>query len=204
MSTVQPNAGLTDNGHAYRDAIPSIAERYMIDEGIVRLLEKQLRTTCATGCEFEIAELGGKGSWSPGHVTGAPGADHSLRMRIDGLCSELAAMIRGIDSSATQALSADPHAAPVGSRLDLAAGESWWPASFGTPQASGEQAGVRFAFFPAHKRLLVQKGAHIEVFETGELAIKGVADEQVRPSSVTFDSDRGAVGLDELKCVPLG
>jgi hypothetical protein len=203
MSSIpQPHPSQLDSGPGPKDVVPSIAERYMVDEGVVRRLMDQLKGTCATACSFDIPELGGRGQWSPGHVTGAPGADHSLRMRIDGLCSELAALIRGMDTAAPEALATDPHTAPVGSRFDLAAGPSWWPASFGVPASSGDQHGVRFAFFPHVKRLLIQKGAHIEAHDTADYTITGMARAQ-GSSALTFDSNRGPVGLDQLKCVPV-
>ena len=188
----------------YRDVIQSVAQRYLIAEPVVRKLFDQLKVSCATACSFDIPELGGMGHWSPGHVTGAPGADHSLRMRIDGLCSELAALIQGSETSAPEALTRAAHTAPASGRVDLPAGESWWPASFGMPAASGERHGMRFAFFPAAKRLLVQQGARIDAHDTRDAQVTGVAEMSGETTSLMFNTDKGTVKLEEWKCVEMG
>ena len=85
----------------------------------------------------------------------------------------------------------------------MGGGESGWPASFGWPGARGEQGGVRYAHFPAVRRLLIQRGAHIDAYDTGDYVITGVAQAQGQSSSITFNSSRGPVHLDQFKCVPL-
>jgi len=207
MSQVQSGTSPTERTQheaAHRDVIQSVAERYLIDEPVVRRLYDQLKGSCATACRFDIPELGGVGEWSPGHVTGAPGADHSLRMRIDGLCSELAALIQGSQTSAPEALTREAHTAPASARVDLPAGDSWWPASFGSPAVSGDKFGMRFAFFPRAKRLLVQQGGRIDAHDTSDDQITGVAEMTGGTSDLGFNTNRGAVKLDEWKCVELG
>jgi len=207
MSQVHSGTNLdraaTQHEAIYRDVIQSVASRYLVDERVVRRLYDQLKGSCATACSFDIPELGGAGEWSPGHVTGAPGADHSLRMRIDGLCSELAALIQGSETSAPEALTRKPHSAPASGRVDMPAGDSWWPASFGTPAASGDRFGMRYAFFPGARRLLIQQGARIDSHDTREYQVKGVAEMSGGTSELSFETDKGAVKLEEWKCVEL-
>jgi hypothetical protein len=130
-------------------------------------------------------------------------SDHDLRIRIDGLCSELAAMVRGSETASPAALTRPPGTAPAVGHVDLAAGNSWWPAMYGEPSASGGQNGIRYAYFPDKHRLLVQNGAHIEAYETADFAITGVAQQQGAGRSLTFSSDKGPVPIEQFRCVPL-
>ena len=190
-------------GGGVKDVIPSIAERYVVREETARRIFECLRSTGGRSCQFDIPEFGGAGQWMPGMVMIRDHADRDLKAKVDGLCSELSAIVQGSNTSAPGTLDcAGKPPAAVGT-TDMGVGESWWPASFGRPAASGEQCGVRYAHFPALRRLLVQRGAHIDAYDTGEHVISGVAQAQGQGSSVTFSSNRGPVGLEQLKCVPL-
>jgi hypothetical protein len=85
------------------------------------------------------------------------------------------------------------------------ASESWWPATFGHPATSGEQNGVRYAYFPEQRRLLLQQGARIDAYDTTGHHITGAAQQQQqgRGSSLTFSTDRGTISTSQLKCVPM-
>lgn len=189
-------------GPGPKDPVPSIAERYAFPEPVVRRLFESMKGSGGRQCQFDAPELGGMGQWSPGMVMTAGPSDHDLRVRIDGLCCELAAVLQGSNTAAPEALAHGQGAQAVG-LPGVRAGESWWPASFGSPAASGEQCGVRYAYFPNVHRLLVQKGAHVEAYDTGAYAITGIAQQQGQSSSITFNSSRGPVHLDQLRCVPL-
>src|SRR4051794_11312142 len=147
------------------DPIPAIASRYGVSEAIVRVIHRCLQTTNGLMCQFDIPEFGGMGQWQPGQVMITRWNDHDLRAKVDGLCSEIAAIVRGSDTAAPAALSRPPGTAPAVGHVDLAAGESWWPAMYGHPSAAGAQNGVRYAYFPDKHRLLIQNGAHIEAYD---------------------------------------
>jgi hypothetical protein len=190
------------------DPIPTIANRYRVSEDVCRQMYTCLQQTNGLACHFEIPEFGGTGQWQPGQVMITRWHEHDerakdLRAKIDGLCSELAAIVRGSDTSAPAALSRPPGTAPAVGHVNLAAGESWWPALYGQPRASGEQSGVRYAYFPAKHRLLIQNGAHIEAYDTADFAITGVSQQQGTHRSLTFASDKGPVPLEQFRCVPL-
>jgi hypothetical protein len=192
-----------------KDPVPSIAQRYLVNEETVRGIFECLRETGGKSCQFDIPELGGRGQWMPGMVMITDHANRDLKAKIDGLCCELAAVVQGSDTAAPEALhregggGGDADAPPAVGHMDLAAGESWWPASFGRPAATGEQCGIRYAHFPAVRRLLIEQGARVDAYDTGEYVITGIAQAQGQASSITFNSNRGPVHLDQLRCVPL-
>jgi hypothetical protein len=185
------------------DPIPQIAQRYQVPEAKVRELYQQLQSTGGRQCQFNCDELGGPVQWMPGMITVSRWNDAGLRARVDGLCSELSAIVQGSDTAAPAALSREPGTAPAGACVEMPAGESWWPASFGRPSSAGAQNGVRYAYFPEQRRLLIQQGARIEAYDTGSHHLCGAAQQQGRSSSLTFSSDRGTVDVKELQAVPL-
>jgi hypothetical protein len=186
-----------------KDVLPEIAERYQLPEGLVRDLYEQLQRSGCQMVQFDSPELGGQGQWMPGAVMVSRWNDHHLKARVDGLCCELAAVLCGSDTAAPAMFERPPGTAPAAGRVDLAAGASWWPASFGQPATSGEQNGARYAYFPNVNRLLLQQGARIDAYDTAGYQIRGAAQQQGHTSSLTFASDRGTVDVSKLKCVPL-
>jgi hypothetical protein len=186
-----------------KDVIPSIAQRHVVSEETARRIFECLQSTGGTACQFDIPEFGGHGQWMPGMVMIKEHANRDLKAKIDGLCSELAAIVQGSDSSAPATLQCAGKGPAVVGRTDMAVGDSWWPATFGRPAATGDQGGIRYAHFPAVHRLLVQRGAHIDAYDTGDYVIAGVAQAQGQPHSITFNSNRGPVHLDQFQCVPL-
>jgi len=79
----------------------------------------------------------------------------------------------------------------------------WWPAKLGTPEAAGGQNDVRYAYFADERRLAVERGDDVIVYDTADHRIHGVGQQQAtgRPSSLVFTSQHGTVPLDKLKVV---
>jgi hypothetical protein len=182
-----------------KDVLPEIAQRYQVPEGAVRELYRQLQSNGGVQCQFACPELGGQIQWMPGMVMVSRPTDKALKAKVDGLCCELAAILTGSDTAAPAALSwAWEHRVP---------GESWWPAQFGHPATAGEQNGVRYAFFPEKRRLLIQQGARIDAYDTADHEITGAAQQQQGGghalSSLTFATNHGPISTKELKCVRL-
>ena len=38
----------------------------------------------------------------------------------------------------------------------------WWPGDFGSPSSSGAQNGMKYAFFPEKRRLLVERDGKLD------------------------------------------
>jgi hypothetical protein len=80
-------------------------------------------------------------------------------------------------------------------------GERWWPEEFGQPSTSGSQNGLRYAFFPEKRRLLVEWGGKLTTYDSGNHKIGGVAQQDNGTRSVAFTSQNGTVDLSELRQV---
>ena len=79
----------------------------------------------------------------------------------------------------------------------------WWPAKLGTPAAAGGQNDVRYAYFADERRIAIERGDAVYVYDTADHRIHGVAQSQSGggPSSLVFTSQHGTVPLDALKVV---
>ena len=78
---------------------------------------------------------------------------------------------------------------------------TWWPAEFGTPNSSGEQNNLRYAYFGLAKRLVIEIDGQITVYDTGDHHITGVSQQQSKTQSLTFTSQHGQVPVSDLKIV---
>lgn len=78
----------------------------------------------------------------------------------------------------------------------------WWPAKLGTPEAAGGQNDVRYAYFQDERRLAVERGDDVTIYDTADHHIRGVAQQQGGGrSSLVFTSQHGTVPLEALKVV---
>jgi len=187
------------------DVVPHLAERYHVHEGAVRELFRAFESTHGKQAQFDHPDLGGRGQWMPGMIMLADmSADAQTKARIAGLCAEVSALVQGRETSVDEALAAPREAGASAAYVNMPAGESWWPASFGHPAASGEQHGIRYAYFPQRDQLLVQQGARLTTYDTTGQRITGFAQEQSTTSQICFTTERGGpMRLSDLKCVPI-
>lgn len=180
---------------AIESRLGSLAEQYEVSRETVQRLYDALARGHGTMAQFDIPELGGPGQWMQGGMTmvGEMGNDF-LRDKVNGLCADLAR------------LTADsPAPAESGARKDGDSGghsSDWWPAGLGSPDASGAQGGVRYAVFGGKRRLAIERGGRVTVYDTGDHRIGGVSQSQGRETSLTFTSQHGDIRLDDLKPAP--
>ena len=88
---------------------------------------------------------------------------------------------------------------PMKPMKPMEGGEAWWPKDLGSPASSGSQDGMRYAFFPDKKRLVVETGGETKTYDSGDHAISGV--QQANGGSATFSDANGTVDLKDLKPV---
>jgi hypothetical protein len=86
-------------------------------------------------------------------------------------------------------------AEPPGTRAD------WWPAGLGQPSAAGGQNDMRYACFPGQNRLAVMRDGRVTVYDTGVYRISGFSQQQGAGQRLTFSSQMGNVGLEDLRVV---
>ena len=79
---------------------------------------------------------------------------------------------------------------------------SWWPPGFGTPAAAGAQNAMRYAFFPAVQRLIIDDNGTVSIYDTGDTYLTGVSQQQSSSQLLHFTSSEGrTVSLSEFKRV---
>ena len=75
----------------------------------------------------------------------------------------------------------------------------WWPEELGQPSSSGAQNGMRYAFFPEKRRLLVEQDGRKTAYDSGDHMISGVSQQSGRTGLLVFTSQSGPVDLDQLR-----
>jgi hypothetical protein len=74
----------------------------------------------------------------------------------------------------------------------------WWSEGLGEPASSGAQEGMRYAFFPDKKLLLIEKDGKLQKFDTAEHQIGGFSQVS-RGQALVFRGRRGPVKLADLR-----
>ncbi len=75
----------------------------------------------------------------------------------------------------------------------------WWPEDLGSPSTSGAQNGMKYAFFPEKRRLLIEANGQVSTYDSGDHRIGGVSQADGGGQSVTFTSQNGEVDIGSLK-----
>ncbi|MDP4021640.1 SHOCT domain-containing protein [Methylobacterium sp. NEAU 140] len=170
-------------GLDHASGLQAMADRHGVGIDAVRHLVHALERGGGTMAQFDHPDLGGMGQWFAGGMTMVGRMfDDGLKARVNALCNELAAALPAGGFS---------EATPVASGR----GE-WWPADLGRPSSSGSQNGLRYAYFPESRRLAVDSGAGVALYDTGEHSISGVSQAN---GVLGFTGPGGAVALDRLR-----
>ncbi len=143
--------------------------------------------------QFHHPELGGMGQWFQGGMTMTGDMfNQALKAKVDGLCSELSQLLlsHGKDSPDEVSL-----LIPAGSPST----DAWWGSNLGQATASGSQNQIRYAYFSGARRLAIQIGHEIRLYDTGDHVISGISQQQSEDASLTFTSQQGLVRLDQLR-----
>ncbi len=197
---------LTPEAHAL---LTAAAQRHGFSPEAALTVLHALAAGGGTMAQFRHPELGGAGQWSQGGMVMIGDMfDHGLKHRVDALCSELA---RQLPMSAAPA--AEPAQSRSQSQAQFQGGDGgpgagtgqWWPTDLGAPASSGAQNDLRYAYFPAARRLAIEEDGRVALYDTGDHRIFGVSQQQgggERP--LTFSSDQGAVRLADLKPADAG
>ena len=181
--TAPPAAFLDAGGFDHASGLQAVADRHGVSLDAVRHLMRALERGRGRMAQFDHPDLGGMGQWFSGGMTMVGWMfDDSLKARIDALCTELAAAL--------------PAAGFSGAAAPEAGGGAWWPAGLGTPASAGSQDGMRYAYFPEARRLAIESGAGVAVYDTGEHHISGVSQAD---GSLGFTGPQGAIALDRLR-----
>jgi len=89
---------------------------------------------------------------------------------------------------------------PVSLFVPPAPGQSsnWWGADLRWPTSTGAQNGVRYAYFAQARRLAIEIGGQVTIYDTLDHQIGGFSQQQGAGGSLTFSSQYGLVEVARL------
>lgn len=165
--------------------------------------------------QFSHPEFGGSGQWMRGGMLMLGDMfNYGLKNRVDALCNEISGILANqpglLSSGSFQSQSQGGYASqtqatgvPQGqSSLFLPdPASNWWPQDLGAPNATGSQNSVRYAYFGGARRLAVQTGSEVWVYDTLDHQIGGFSQQQGPGGSIQFTSQYGTVVLSTLPVI---
>lgn len=177
---------LTEQG---RELVAEIARRQGFSAEAAEVMLAALARGNGGQAQFNHPELGGMGQWSAGGMIMIGDMfNTALKSRVDGLANALSGLLGSASLFA-------PSSAAEGV---LRASSSIWPADLGAPSSSGSQNDLRYAVFPAHRRLAVMQGGRLRLYDTGDRLISGASQQQGGGDALSFSSQNGPVSLNDL------
>ncbi|MFM8332105.1 MAG: SHOCT domain-containing protein, partial [Candidatus Methylumidiphilus sp.] len=178
--------------------IEDIARRHYVSVDAAMTLLQALVNGGGTMAQFSHPEFGGSGQWMQGGMTMVGDMfNNNLKAKVDNLCYELAGVL------ANQPLFA-PQPPPQNygqASLFVDNSGQWWPGDLGSPSSSGAQNNLRYAIFPASRRLAIDLNGAVTVYDTLDHQIGGVGQQQGGGASFTFTSQYGLVPVSSLPVV---
>jgi hypothetical protein len=176
---------------AGQQAVQNLSQRYGVSSDAVMTLMAAVNAGGGTMAQFYHPELGGGGQWMRGGMTMVGDMFNSrLQGTVSGLCSELSELL-----GSTQVYVPLPPPA-YGSGFG---GNNWWPSDLGQPSSSGGQNDSRYAYFPNPRRLAINRGGQVFIYDTLDHQIGGVQQQQGGYSgSLSFSSQFGTFSVDSL------
>jgi hypothetical protein len=185
--------------------VQGLGQSYSISNDAVLVLLRALVAGNGYQAQFSHPELGGMGQWSQGGMIMIGDMfNHGLKNKINSLCEDLSNRLRHQPFFGPAASQAQIQGQGVSGISFFAPGpnsSSWWPADLGIPSATGAQNDMRYACFPATRRLAIRQGDQTRVYDTGEHIIGGFSQQQSGDQSLTFNSQFGLVRVADLPVV---
>lgn len=192
-------SALSDYGSA---VLSRLSQGYGLSPDAVRMMMDAVSRGGGTQAQFDIYELGGMGQWQAGGMTMVGDMfNHGLKNTVNNLCGEI-----------SNAYYQGAFYAPVppqgghqgqGVSMSMSGGGygNWWPSDLGSPSSQGSQNNLSYAIFPQARRLAINLGGQVTVYDTGDHMIGGVGQQQSGDASWTFTSQYGTVYLSQLPVV---
>ena len=199
---------LSPEGHR---AIEDVARRTGFSPDAVTSMLFSVMAGRGGMAQFNHPEFGVSGQWmSDGAIMISDMFNDVLKARVDALCNELSALVRheqGI--AATGSFQSQSQGKPTELNAGLSGllapetseRSNWWPAGLGIPSSVGAQNDVRYAYFPAERRLVVELNGKLSVYDTQDHQIGGFSQQQSRLGSLSFASQLGPVDVSRLPVV---
>ena len=200
-----------------RQRLSEIANRHGVSFDAVQHLLMAVMAGQGNQAQFNHPDLGGMGQWSLGGMTMVGDMfNNSLKARVDALCTELSNLVRSTSGlmQASSSFQSQSQGGGYGTQQSWNNGGgtslfvpgsmssgNWWPQDLGFPASTGAQNNLRYAFFPATRRLAIDLGGSVTVYDTGDHSIGGFSQQQGGDQSLTFTSQYGLVRVADLPIV---
>ncbi|EIJ43475.1 hypothetical protein BegalDRAFT_2633 [Beggiatoa alba B18LD] len=162
---------------AAQQQVQQLAQRYGVSVDAVTTLLYAVSQGNGSMAQFSHPELGGSGQWMQGGMLMLGDMfNYNLKNIVNGLCNDLSQLLY------TQPFVISPTS-------------TWYPKELGSPNASGSQNGIRYAYFANACRLAVEINGQVSVYDTLNHQIGGFSQQQGGGSSLLFSSQYGTVDV---------
>ena len=189
--------------------IVQIAQRHGISEGAALALYDAVRRGGGGQAQFSHPDLGGMGPWSRGGMTQIGEMSNSgLKAKVAAACQDLALLAAGESAGQQdrghgqqrQVFGADDASADLAPMQHGGSGD-WWPENLGAPASSGAQNDMRYACFPDHRRLAIERNGRVTVYDTGHYRLTGFSQQQSTTQDLVFSGPDGTVRTDSFRII---
>jgi hypothetical protein len=179
-------------------AIHDVARRHDFSPGAVASMLRAVLIGRGRMAQFNHPEFGGSGQWMRGGMTMISDMfNATLKARVERLCDELSRLVASdpgiVDDARASAAAGDPVSFFVAEPVSTQS--SWWPAELGHPNSAGAQNDMRYAYFAQPRRLAIDIGGDVTIYDTLDHRIGGVAQQQSGSRSLTFTGQHGVVDV---------
>ena len=206
---------------AGQQVIAGIAQRHGFStDAVMAMLDAVLRGN-GSMAQFNHGEFSGSGQWMRGGMTMVSDMfNNPLKGRVDSLCGELSNLIANqpglMQTGSFQSQTQGAPVAAVGWGADVGAvagmpsspgnlfappPPDWWGPSLRYPDSTGAQNGARYAYFAQARRLAVEVGGTVTVYDTLDHQIGGFSQQQSGDGTMSCTSQYGTVSLASLPVV---
>lgn len=210
---------------AGQQAVADIAQRHGFSVDAVTHMLQAVVNGNGGMAQFSHPEFAGSGQWMRGGMTMVSDMfNNHLKGRVDSLCAELADLVNrqpgllqgGSFQSQSQGgygqqQQSGGYGSSQGSFSDssslfvpAASGNGqgdWWPDDLRWPNSTGAQNNVRYAYFAQARRLAIDLGGRVTVYDTLDHNIGGFGQQQSGSGSLSFNSQYGLVDVASLPVV---
>ena len=187
-------------------AIAEIAERHGFGVEATRHMLDAVVAGNGSMAQFSHREFSGAGQWMRGGMTMVTDMfNNDLKGWTAALCLDLANLVACEPALFREATSRPARGSVAPERADRVAltprSGDWWPGGMGHPNSVGSQNGVRYAYFARARRLAIERGGEVTLYDTQDHEISGVSQQQGLSGELDFTSQTGPVDVASLPVV---
>jgi len=209
-----------------QQVVNDIAQRHGFSPDAVTSMLDAVINGNGSMAQFSHPEFGGSGQWMRGGMTMVSDMfNNHLKGRVDALCEQLAGVVashpnltqtgsfqsqsqggtgqsyQGQSSFGGQSFGGQSSPSSLFIPAQGGGWGSWWPSDLGAPNSTGSQNGARYAYFAQARRLAIDVGGQVTVYDTLDHQIGGVSQQQSYGGSLSFTSQYGLVDVASLPIV---